>query len=88
MSNEPTERKKWFIKQVGKVLFSTKTACSCLACIMVYNNGRLVRNKEHAEYLFDWEGLEPMTFFLSRDARDAFEVDTRRLLEEQKTPAI
>lgn len=86
---EPTdnsERKKWFYKQIGKILFSTKGPCPCDRCIIVYYEGRIVRNKAHAEFLYDCEikaieqGLS-LAYYTSQEERDAAEV-------AQKTPAI
>lgn len=86
---EPTdnsERKKWFYKQVGKILFSTKGLCLCDRCVIVYDEGRVVRNKAHADFLYDGEakavevGLA-ITYYTSREERDAAEV-------AQKTPVI
>lgn len=84
MNNEPTERKKWFYKHAGKLVFRSLNGCRCIPCAEVYQDGLIILNKSHADYLYDSEiDFEQLglTYFATREERDAFE-------EKQKTPAI
>lgn len=46
-------KKQWFLNRIGKRIFRlTKTSCECNSCVNVYENGTIILDKQHAEYLF------------------------------------
>jgi hypothetical protein len=52
---EYTEREKWFIERVGKVVYRNKTSCPCDICNNVANNGLIIADHNHALYLSEIE---------------------------------
>ena len=44
--------KTWFIKNIGQRIYRDKTSCNCRNCEDVYKNGLVIRDKNHAEYLY------------------------------------
>lgn len=54
--------KEWFVERIGKRIYRDSTHCvGCRGCENVENNGLIVGDEEHAEYLatidsdFAWE---------------------------------
>lgn len=65
-----TARKKWFMKKASRRVFRTKLPVNSSADEVVYLDGQIIRNKEHAEFLFDKEkefalAGTPVTYFRS-----------------------
>ena len=46
-------QKRWFYNRIGKRIYRDGTSCSCPTCRDVKENGLIVRDKQHADYLFD-----------------------------------
>jgi len=44
--------KAWFYQRVGKRLFRDTSTCDCKTCKDVVENGIVVHDEIHAEYLF------------------------------------
>lgn len=42
---------KWFENRIGKIIYREKTSCNCDTCKSVSENGLIVWDKHHAEYL-------------------------------------
>lgn len=55
MSREPSERQKWFRSRIGKTIFRNENGCLCPVCNRVVANGLMIRDMEHADYLYDTE---------------------------------
>ena len=51
------DREKWFIDRIGKRVFRNKTSCNCDTCQKIYENGLVISDKNHAQYLYDMEGM-------------------------------
>lgn len=43
---------KWFLNKIGKRIFRDKTSCPCPACEKVFEEGLIVNNATHADYLY------------------------------------
>jgi hypothetical protein len=41
----------WFTDRIGKRIFRNKTSCKCETCKDVFENGLVVGDQFHAEYL-------------------------------------
>lgn len=41
----------WFYKRIGKRIYRRKNTCPCKSCLDTMENGVLIIDKEHAEYL-------------------------------------
>lgn len=52
---EYTEREKWFIDRIGKVVYRQATTCQCEICKSVVLNGLMIHDEYHALYLCEME---------------------------------
>jgi hypothetical protein len=78
MQRELTEREKWLIERIGKVVYRPDTKCTCEICKNVYLNGLIVADRDHAIYLSEMEFEStmdgtPMQYFDSRQEAIDFE---------------
>lgn len=74
MINE--ERKQWFIRRSGRIVFRTKIPNGFPADDEIYQDGQIIRNKWHAEFLFEKEQrlhANGVMYFTSKDERDKHE---------------
>jgi hypothetical protein len=55
MSRELTERELWFRSKIGQRLYRNETSCQCGVCKNVAENGLIVNDQFHADYLYDCE---------------------------------
>jgi hypothetical protein len=75
------ERKEWFTKRIGNIVYRSKVTCDCHHCNEVYKNGIIIGDKEHANYLYDWECITssieysklPVRYFDAIKERDEYE---------------
>lgn len=44
---------QWFIDRIGKRVFRDKNLCNCGVCKNVFQNGLIITDKQHAQYLYD-----------------------------------
>jgi len=44
--------KQWFIDRIGKRVFRTESSCSCGVCKMVFEQGLIIIDEMHADYLY------------------------------------
>ena len=49
-------RKQWFIDRIGKRVYRNGTTCTCGVCERVKEEGLIISDKMHADYLCDVEG--------------------------------
>jgi hypothetical protein len=49
------ERGKWFQDRIGKRIYRNKNSCDCKTCEIVYKNGLIISDENHASYLQDCE---------------------------------
>ena len=49
------KNKQWFLDRIGKRIFRSETGnvCGCLDCKKVLGKGLLIRDKDHAEYIYN-----------------------------------
>jgi hypothetical protein len=45
--------KEWFLARVGEIVFRDTDGCNCPTCKNIIENGILIRDEEHAEYMFE-----------------------------------
>jgi hypothetical protein len=72
------DRKQWFLDRIGKRIFRNGSGCSCNVCANVYENGLIIRDAYHAEYLCDIEGEYnhegyPLEYFDTKEEVTSFE---------------
>lgn len=84
MSRELTEREKWFIERIGKRVYRNETSCQCIVCKGVAENGLIIHDKMHADYLYDCESESngegiPLRYFDTKE-------EVNEWLEKQKAP--
>lgn len=48
-------RKQWFIDRIGKRVYRVKSLCDCEGCRTAYENGVIITDESHANYLYDCE---------------------------------
>lgn len=67
-----SDREKWFIDRVGKVIWRNKTTCKCGVCESVYQNGLLLSDEGHAMYVYTVESDlgGTLKYFETKDERD------------------
>lgn len=53
---EYKEREKWFLDRIGKTIFRNKGFCDCARCLLVYNNGLILKDASQARYSMAIEG--------------------------------
>lgn len=51
-----SERLQWFLDRIGKRVYRPATTCKCGICADVVENGLIIADVPHAEYLWDVEG--------------------------------
>lgn len=51
MENYKPKSKAWFTKRIGKRIFRDETSCPCDHCKKVYENGLMIYDEQHADYL-------------------------------------
>jgi len=85
-----SERENWFLDRVGKRVYQTRgfATCKCDACVYEDNQGVVILDKEHAEYLYDMEidyntdrfplSKHPIKYFDSPEERDEFELTLKK----------
>ena len=78
------ERKQWFLNRVGNTVYRSEVTCDCEHCNDVYKNGITIGDKEHADYLYDWECITsidypklPVRYFYTTKQRDEYESKTK-----------
>lgn len=54
--NKYEERLKWFKDRVGKVVFRNDNGCPCEICKHVVENGLIITDELHADYLCSTQG--------------------------------
>jgi len=77
MAQKTPKRKKWFINRIGKRVFRNATSCTCKICKDVSNNGLIICDRMHADYLYmcECEYTEeghPLRYFDTIAERDEF----------------
>lgn len=71
--SDVNSRVAFFYSRVGKLVFRTSNECGCHACAVVYREGRIVRNKAHADYMYTAEELgSGIKYFATKEERDEF----------------
>lgn len=83
MQRELTEREKWLIERIGKVVYRPETGCPCDMCKNVYKNGIVIADRNHALYLSDMEldythDGTPMQYFDTRQEAIDFENENKK----------
>lgn len=82
MQRELTEREKWLIERIGRVVYRPETSCNCGTCKNTYQNGLIIADKNHALYIYEME-LEytadgiPMQYFDTRQEAIDFENENK-----------
>lgn len=76
---ELSERHKWFHSKVGMRLYRNDNRCDCPICQKVLENGLLVDDINHANYLYDSEldytaGGHPLRYFDTKAEATEFSV--------------
>ncbi len=49
------ERREWFLKHIGIILYRNDNGCHCAICEDTLHNGVMVGDEMHAIYLYDTE---------------------------------
>lgn len=71
-----TKREQWFHDRVWKIVWRGKTSCTCAICDDVYENGLLIRNADHAQYVseveaeYNHDGIKMKYFDTKEEARE------------------
>jgi len=50
--------KQWFIDRIGKRIYREKNVCSCPVCAKVHEEGLIITDEQHANYLYDCQELD------------------------------
>ncbi|MFZ5365418.1 MAG: hypothetical protein ACOZBH_04465 [Patescibacteria group bacterium] len=63
--------KKWFIRRIGKRVFRDADGCECDLCRNVVENGIIINDKQHADYMYEmqWECANLGTYLNYRDKK-------------------
>lgn len=77
MARELSEREKWFAARIGQRLYRPNTNC-CEFCTKVYEEGIIVTDEYHANYLAEMEAAYshdgiPIQYFDTREEALEFE---------------
>ncbi len=70
-------RKSWFLRRIGERVFRNDTFC-CKHCNDIYQNGIIIHDEMHADYLicteaeYNFEGF-PLKYFDTKQEVDFFE---------------
>lgn len=73
--------KQWFIECIGKKVFRDTNKCNCQVCVDVFNNGLVISDENHANYLFDIQNELGYNYIDARERIDiliqnAYKTDT------------
>lgn len=70
--------KEWFLDRINKRIYRNSDTCNCDVCDEVYNNGLVISDENHADYV--WTGYLisndegfPLDYFDTIVERDFFE---------------
>lgn len=55
--------KNWFIKKINKRIYRNKGTCECSTCKEVEKNGLIVMDENHAEYIFDVQNEQGLSYY-------------------------
>lgn len=44
--------KQWFLNRIGKRIYRDDAGCPCFHCKEVFEQGLVIRDDQHADYLF------------------------------------
>lgn len=80
---ELSERELWFRARVGQRIFRNDNGCSCCHCQDAFQNGLIIRDEMHADYLYDTEAdyaaeQIPLRYFDSKDEATEFSVQQQK----------
>jgi len=53
---------QWFLDRIGKRIYRRGGACRCEHCQKVLKEGLIVRDRQHANYLFDCQNKIPVRY--------------------------
>ena len=68
-----TAREQWFKDRIGKRIFRVKSTCPCNTCKDNYDNGLVVLDELHAEYLRNCEAEMTEPYFDTKEEVKQFE---------------
>ena len=60
----------WFKQRIGKRVFRTESSCKCDICNKVYENGLIVMDEYHADYLFYCQNQLDLFYFDEKPKKD------------------
>ena len=43
---------QWFLNRIGKTVYRDKSTCTCESCLNALTEGLIIRNEQHAKYLY------------------------------------
>ena len=77
------ERKKWFLDRIGNTIYRSAVTCDCEHCKDVYENGIKIADKQHSDYLYDWDCItssmdypkQPVRYFDTIKERNDYELN-------------
>lgn len=63
--------KEWFLDRIGKRIYRDANTCPCSTCASILENGLMVSDENHADYLFhtDISFANESTFLNYRDVK-------------------
>jgi|GEM_PF-3329720 len=74
------ERLQWFLDRIGKRVFRNHAGCPCVICKKVYEQGFVIVDASHAEYVHDNEADyaasgHPLRYFDTKEQALAYEAE-------------
>jgi len=53
MTDTSIKEKQWYLDRVGKRIYRSEGSCNCSTCTSSKQNGLSIKDKDHADYLFN-----------------------------------
>jgi hypothetical protein len=54
---------EWFKQRIGKKVYRKHNFCKCNSCLNVWENGIVIKDEMHADYLFMCEAEMNLNYF-------------------------
>jgi hypothetical protein len=55
-----TKSENWFKDRIGKRIYRDATTCKCHTCNDIVENGMIIHDEFHADYIAEWDALYKM----------------------------
>jgi hypothetical protein len=73
---------EWFKQRIGKKVYRKHNFCKCDSCLNVWENGIVIKNETHADYLYSIELETDLNYFDKEETNEQYMIDYNKMEEE------